>query len=141
MTSRTSTTTQLTNDEVALRKQWDERVRRFQAGDRAAMPPEVVGLGGLRVFGRSGDAVLTFPRLRHLSEVELLPPDVQFGLALANRTVAAHQQQGSGRMVYATAPATRTETPEPEVVTAIDPTRHTDVLIVAPISGGSGDCS
>jgi hypothetical protein len=101
-----------------------------------ALPSEVVGLGGLRVFGRAGDAVLAFPRVRRLSDLELLPPDVRFGLDLANRTIEAHQRQGAGRMVYATAPATTTRAPQPEVITTIDPTRHADVLIVAPISGG-----
>ncbi len=97
MAPQTSSQTRLTDDEIALRAQWDERVRRYQAGDLSALPPEVIGLGGLRVFGRAGDAVLAFPRMRYLSDLELLPPDIQFGLTLVNRTVAAHQQQGNGR--------------------------------------------
>jgi hypothetical protein len=136
MALQTSSQTRLTDDEIALRAQWDERVRRYQAGDLSALPPEVIGLGGLRVFGRAGDAVLAFPRMRYLSDLELLPPDIQFGLTLVNRTVAAHQQQGNGRMIYATAPASREGIPVPELVTTIDPTRHADVLIVAPLSGG-----
>jgi len=64
MTSRSAPQTQLADTEVALRAQWEERVRRYCAGDAAAMPPEVVGLGDLRVFGRAGDAVLAFPRVR-----------------------------------------------------------------------------
>ena len=136
MTSRSAPQTQLAETEVALRAQWEERVRRYRAGEVAAMPPEVVGLGDLRVFGRSGDAVLAFPRIRTLGDLELLPPDVQFGLALANRAVEAHRHQGNGRMVYATAPATLRGIPEPQAVTAIDPTQHADVLIVAPIAGG-----
>jgi hypothetical protein len=101
-----------------------------------AMPREVVGLGDLRVFGRAGDAALAFPRVRTLGDLELLPLDVQFGLTLANRTVEAHRRQGNGRMVYATAPATSFGIPEPQVVATIDPTRHADILIVAPIAGG-----
>jgi hypothetical protein len=137
MTSQSAPQTQLTASEVTLRAQWEERVRRCRAGDAAAMPPEVIGLGDLRVFGRAGDAVLAFPRLRTLGDLELLPPDVQFGLDLANRTVEAHRRQGNGRMVYATAPATRSGIPEPQVVATIDPTQHADVLIVAPIAGGA----
>ena len=137
MTAQSAQQTQLTHSEVTLRAQWEARVRRFRAGDATAMPPEVVGLGDLRVFGRSGDTALAFPRLRSLGDLELLPPDVQFGLALANRTVEAHRRQGNGRMVYATAPATRSGIPEPQVITAIDPTQHADVLIVAPIAGGA----
>jgi hypothetical protein len=129
--------TQLADSEVALRAQWEERVRRYRAGEAAAMPPEVVGLGDLRVFGRAGDAILTFPRVRTLGELELLSPDVQFGLTLANRAVEAHRRQGNGRMVYATAPATARGIPEPHVITTIDPTQHADVLIVAPIAGGT----
>ncbi|HEU5101536.1 MAG TPA: hypothetical protein VFU22_21085 [Roseiflexaceae bacterium] len=137
MTSRSAQQTQLTDSEVTLHAQWEERVRRYRAGDAAAMPPEVVGLGDLRVFGRAGDAVLAFPRVRALGDLELLPPDVQFGLHLANRTVEAHRRQGSGRMVYATAPATSRGIPEPQVVAMIDPTQHADILIVAPIAGGA----
>ena len=137
MTSRSAPQTQLADTEVALRAQWEERVRRYYAGDAAAMPPEVVGLGDLRVFGRAGDAVLAFPRVRTLGDLELLPADVQFGLALANRAVEAHRRQGNGRMVYATAPVTSSGIPEPQVVTTIDPTQHADVLIVAPIAGGT----
>jgi hypothetical protein len=69
-------------------------VRRYRAGDATAMPLEVVGLGDLRVFGRAGDAALAFPRVRTLGDLELLPPDVQFGLDLANRTVEAHRRLG-----------------------------------------------
>ena len=129
--------TRLAETEVTLRAQWEERVRRYRAGDATAMPPEVVGLGDLRVFGRAGDATLAFPRVRALGDLELLPPDVQFGLAFANRALEAHRRQGNGRMVYATAPASRSGIPEPQVVTMIDPTQHADVLIVAPISGGA----
>jgi hypothetical protein len=128
--------TQLADSEVALRAQWEERVCRYRAGEAAAMPPELVGLGELRVFGRAGDAVLAFLRVRTLGDLELLPPDVQFGLTLANRAVEVHRCQGNGRMVYATAPATRSGIPEPQVITTIDPTQHADVLIVAPIAGG-----
>jgi hypothetical protein len=136
MKPRSASQTQLTSTEVTLRAQWEERVCRYRAGDVAAMPPEVVGLGELRVFGRAGDAVLAFPRVRTLGDLELLPPDVQFGLVFANRAVEAHRRQGNGRMVYATAPATSSGIPEPQVVTTIDPTQHADVLIVAPIAGG-----
>jgi hypothetical protein len=137
MSSRSAQQTKLTETEVTLRAQWEERVRRYRAGDATAMPHEVVGLGDLRVFGRAGDAVLAFPRVHTLGDLELLPPDVQFGLALANRTVEAHRSEGNGRMVYATAPATARGIPEPQVVATIDPTQHADVLIVAPIAGGA----
>jgi|GEM_PF-1587383 len=137
MKSRSTPQTQLTETEVALRAQWQQRVCRYRAGDATAMPPEVVGLGDLRVFGRAGDALLAFPRVRTLGDLELLPPDIQFGLALANRTVEAHRRQGNGRMVYATAPASSSSLPEPQLVATIDPTQHADVLIVAPITGGT----
>ncbi len=136
MAPRTTATSQLNDSEIQLRALWEARVSRYRAGDAAAMPPEVIGLGGLRVFGRAGDAVLCFPRVRSAGDLELLPDDVRFGLTLANRTVEAHRQQGGGRMIYAATPITGRQLPEPEVITTIDPTRHDDVLIVAPISGG-----
>jgi hypothetical protein len=137
MKLQSTSQTVLTDVEVALRAQWEERVCRYRAGDSTAMPPEVIGLGDLRVFGRAGDAALAFPRVRTLGDLKLLPPDVQFGLALVNRTVEAHRRQGNGRMVYATAPASSSGIPEPQVVARIDPTQHADVLIVAPIAGGA----
>ena len=137
MASGTSEQARLSAEDIALRAQWEERVHRYKAGDMSALPPEVIGLGGLRTFGRAGDGVLVFPRVRFVADLELLPPDVQFGLALANRAITAHRQQGSGRMIFAAAPATSTIAPQPEAITAIDPTRHADVLIVASISGGA----
>jgi hypothetical protein len=134
-TNRPSTT--LTPAEQALWATWEERVRRYRAGEKDAIPEQVVGLGTLRVFGRSGDAPLAFPRVRTFGDLELLPPDVQFALTLTNRTVQAHADSGAGRMIYATAPAQGDIVPEPETVTVIDPTKHADVLIVAAISGGA----
>lgn len=136
MQQSTTTVPAATHDETALRAAWEARVARFRAGERGALPPEVIGLGELRVFGRAGDAVLVFPRVRRLSDLELLPPDVQYGLAFANRTVEAHRMRGAGRMIYAAAPAVDGVMPMPQSVSKIDPTRHADVLIVAPISGG-----
>lgn len=129
--------TTLTLQEQELWSQWQARVARHQAGQADALPPEVAGIGGMRVFGRSGDAVVAFPRVRHLSDLELLPADVQFALELANRTIAAHRAAGGGRMIFATTPAVEGRLPEPEPILRIDPTKHADILIVAPIAGGA----
>jgi hypothetical protein len=40
-------------------------------------------------------------------------------------------------MIFATTPAVEGRLPEPEPIERIDPTKHADILIVAPISGGA----
>ena len=117
-------------DEVALRAAWEARVQRARAGDSTALP-EGVRLGTLRVFGRSGDQPLAFPVIRAIADLELLPPDVQFGLELANRAVTAFGAQGGNRMTFASTPGE-----DAEQITVIDPTKHTDVLLVGAIAGG-----
>lgn len=129
-------TTTLTAQEQELWAAWQARVHRYRAGDTAALPPEVIGLGSLRVFGRAGDAVMPFPRVRMLSDLDSLPADVQLGMQIAERTVTAYRTRGIGRMIYSTAPAIDGRAPEPKVVDTIDPTRDLDILIVAPIAGG-----
>lgn len=129
-------TTKLTPDEQKLLCRWQDRLATYRSGDMAAMPVGIVGLGDLRVMGRAGDARLTFPRVKCLSDLDALPDDVRFGLELANRTITAYRAQGAGRMVYASAPPSGQYSPEPEMITMIDPTKHSDILIVAPIAGG-----
>ena len=130
------TASTLTANEQALAQEWQARVARFKAGDATAMPEGVTGVGELRIMGRAGDARLPFPRVSHLSDLESLPNDVQFGLVLANHTIETYRAQGAERMVYASAPADSNGVPEPEQITVIDPAKHCDVLIVAPIAGG-----
>ena len=124
--------TPLSTSEQELMSRWMERVARYQAGDQAAMPPEVIAIGTLRIFGRSGDVPLPFPQIRAIADLQRLPEDAATAMAIANRTVAAYRARGNGRMVYATAPGATQADP----IEQIDPTRHSDVLIVGPIAGG-----
>lgn len=118
-------------DEVALRAEWEARVQRARGGDTTALP-EGVSLGTLRVFGRAGDQPVAFPVLRAIADLELLPPDVQFGLTLANRTITAFGAQGGARMAFASTPGEDAA----EQITVLDPTKHVDVLLVGAIAGG-----
>jgi hypothetical protein len=124
----------LTAEEMALKQQWEARVARYQAGDADALPAEVAGLGMLRVMGRSGDEALAFPRVQR-SALATLPADVQFGVALAERTLDAHRQGGAGRMVYVVAEQGQ-PLAEPKPLTTLDPFRDTEILVVAPLAGG-----
>lgn len=117
-------------DEVALLAQWKARVERARAGDETALPAGVT-LGTLRVFGRSGDQPVAFPVIEAIADLELMPPDVQFGLEIANRTITAFGAQGGSRMAFASAPGE-----DAEQITVLDPTKHTDVLLVGAIAGG-----
>ena len=69
--------------------------------------------------------------MRAIADLKELPPDVQFGLTLANRAITAFGAQGGNRMTFASAPGE-----EPEQITVLDPTKHTDVLLVGAIAGG-----
>ena len=90
-------------DEVALRAQWEARVRCARSGDTTALP-EGVSLGTLRVFGRSGDQPVAFPVVRAIADLEELPADVQFSLELANCTIETFGAQGGSRIVLASTP-------------------------------------
>lgn len=124
----------LTADELALKQQWEARVARYVAGETDALPPEVAGLGTLRVMGRSGDEALAFPRVQR-SALATLPADVQFGVTLAERTLDAQRQAGASRMVYVVAEEGQTLA-EPKPLITLDPFRDTEILVVAPIAGG-----
>ncbi len=119
-----------------LYRQFADRVRRHEQGDTTAFPEQVVGLGTLRVFGAAGDAPVAFPRVRQLSDMELLPADVQLGLTVANQVMTAYQGRGVGRMVYEAGESADLTQAEPVSITQISPVNNFNVLVVAPISGG-----
>jgi hypothetical protein len=98
------------------------------------LPLGVAGLGKLRVMGRSGDEAMAFPQVQR-SALATLPANVQFGVALAERTLDAHRQTGAGCMVYVVAEQGQ-RLAEPKPLTTLDPFRDTEILVVAPIAGG-----
>ncbi len=137
MRASSATPPKLTIEENVLWQEWQELVRRYRGGDAKALPKPIVGLGELRVCGWAGDTMISFPRVQRLSDLAQLPEHIQLGLAIAERTISAHQASGVGRMVYATPVPTSAGhgLPAAELVRKLDPSRHADVLIVAPITG------
>jgi hypothetical protein len=134
MRTSSATLAALTIEEQVLWQEWQERVRRYRGGDIEALPKAIVGLGELRVYAWAGDTSISFPRVQRLSDLAQLPEHVRFGLAIAERTIRAHQASGAERRVYATAPTSQ-GLPAAELVQRLDPTRHANVLIVTPILG------
>ena len=71
-----------------LQRRWQERC---QQGN---FSPDVLGVGTIRVFGRSGDAPVTFPRIESLAALDTLEADERWAVEVAQGiVVAAHGGQ------------------------------------------------
>ncbi len=105
-----------------LERRWKERC------EQGTFSPGILGLGTIRVMGRSGDAAVQFPRIRSLAALGTLAPDEQYAVQVAQRIVEqAHQES---RTVFAVQPAQA-----PERVTTFRPDTES-LVIVARIAGG-----
>jgi hypothetical protein len=110
-----------------LKRRWQERC---QQGN---FSPAVLGVGTIRVFGRSGDAPVTFPRIESLAALETLAEDERWAVEVAQGVVsAAHDQH---RPVMATQPPQVGTTPSPTVVEVFDP-KVENLLILSLTRGG-----
>jgi hypothetical protein len=117
-----------TTTEQVLAQRWQERVRTGQFSQA------VLGLGTIRVMGRSGDAALAFPRISSLQALDQLEPDEQWAVRAAEALVT--QARTQGRTVLAAQPPTATAAPSPPApVTHFDPQTET-LLVVSMITGG-----
>src|SRR5690349_11450376 len=106
----------------ALQHLWNERCRRgdFSYG--------VLGVGTIRVFGRSGDAPVTFPRVESLAALDSLEADERWALENAQHLVnAAHSRR---RPVMATQPPRAGVAPNPTPVREFDP-KLENILILS----------
>jgi hypothetical protein len=110
-----------------LEQRWRERV---QTG---TFSPVVLGIGTIRIMGRSGDAPVQFPRIASLDALSLLEEDEQWALRSAERIVTQAQQQQ--RSVFALAPTSAGSTPSPRPVQTFDPS-VASLMVVARIAGG-----
>jgi hypothetical protein len=111
----------------ALEQRWHERV---QTGTFSCA---VLGIGTIRIMGRSGDAPVQFPRIASLGTLDLLEEDEQWAVRAAQQIVAQAQQQQ--RSVFAIAPASASSTPSPRPVQTFDPS-VASLMVVARIAGG-----
>jgi hypothetical protein len=119
--------TQTAIDQEALRRRWQERCSK---GDFSAA---VLGIGTVRVFGRSGDAPVQFPRIATLAALDTLEPDEQWALHNAREIVTTAQARN--RPVMATQPPRGGVPPAPTPIRAFDP-KLEHILILSLTTGG-----
>lgn len=121
-----STSIQSTSQE-ALKRRWLERCR--QGNFSAA----VLGLGTVRVFGKSGDTPVTFPRLDSLTALDSLEADERWAVEMAQNIVNAAQNRR--RSVMATQPPQAGTAPAPTPMHTFDP-KAEHILILSLTRGG-----
>jgi hypothetical protein len=110
-----------------LQRRWRERC---QQGN---FSPAVLGVGTIRVFGRSGDAPVTFPRIESLAALDTLEADERWAIEVVQGIVtAAHNQS---RPVMATQPPQAGIAPSPTAVDVFDP-QVENMLILSLTQGG-----
>jgi len=110
-----------------------ERAQQWQARCAAgAFSVGVQGVGTVRIFGKAGDAPLTFPRIESLAALADLEPDEQWALTRARQVVGqAHSQR---RAIVAT--RTRPDAaPDARPLGDFDPAQES-ILILNNIVGG-----
>jgi hypothetical protein len=105
-----------------LERQWKERC---QTGN---FSPGILGVGTIRVMGKSGDAALQFPRIATLDALGSLEPDEQYAVRAAQAIVT--QARTESRTVFAVAPGQ-----QPVPVSDFQPDVES-LMIVARIAGG-----
>ena len=121
-----STSSHITSQE-ALQRRWQERC---QQGNFSA---SVLGVGTVRVFGKSGDAPVTFPRVESLAALASLEADERWAIELAQEIVTTAQARQ--RSVMATQPPRAGAAPTPTPMQTFDPkTEH--ILILSLTRGG-----
>lgn len=120
-------TTRRSVRQETLQRRWQERC---QQGN---FSPAVLGVGTIRVFGRSGDAPVTFPRLESLAELENLEDDERWAIEFAQGIVTAAQNQR--RPVMATQPPRAGAAPNPTSVCVFDP-KAENLLVLSLTQGG-----
>lgn len=121
------TTSTRAASQAALQRSWQERCR--QGNFSAA----VLGVGTVRVFGKSGDAPVTFPRIESLAALETLEADERWAVEMAQEIVDAAQHRQ--RPVMATQPPQTGTTPTPTPMHTFDP-KAEHILILSLTRGG-----
>jgi hypothetical protein len=120
-------TTPQTLSQEALQRRWQERC---QQGNFSAA---VLGVGTIRVFGKSGDAPVHFPRIVSLTALDTLEADERWALDLAQEIVGAAQTKQ--RSVMATQPPRGGMAPTPTPLHTFDP-KAEHILILSLTRGG-----
>ncbi|HLZ63056.1 MAG TPA: hypothetical protein VKR06_39500 [Ktedonosporobacter sp.] len=110
-----------------LARRWQERCR------QGNFSSAVLGLGTVRVFGKSGDAPVAFPRITSLAALDQLEADERWAIEVAQNIVSAAQTQN--RPVMASQPPRAGTTPTPTPVRTFDPNTE-NILILSLTRGG-----
>jgi hypothetical protein len=107
---------------VELEVAWKQRC------ERGEFSSSVLGVGTIRVMGKSGDATLMFPRITSLDALNELEADEQYAVRAAQAIV--QQAQDQVRTVFVVEPEH-----EPERITEYRPDVES-MLVVARVAGG-----
>lgn len=121
------TTTDRTISQETLRRRWQARCT------QGNFSSAVLGLGTVRIFGKSGDAPLTFPRIESLAALDTLEADERWAIGVAQEVVAA--ARANSRPVMATQPAQGGVAPAPVPVREFDP-KQENLLVLSLTRGG-----
>lgn len=123
----TTRSTRQSVDPGRLQSQWQERCR------QGNFSPGVLGVGTIRVFGKSGDAPISFPRIESLAALDSLAADERWAIEVAQEMVNA--AQAKSRPVMAMQPTHAGTTPNPTHVRTFDP-KAEHILILSLTRGG-----
>lgn len=121
-----STSTKKMSQE-ALQRLWQERCR------QGTFSTAVLGVGTVRVFGKSGDAPVLFPRIESLAALDTLEADERWAVELAQEIV--NTAQNRQRSVMATQPPRAGMSPAPTPMRTFDP-KAENILILSMTRGG-----
>jgi hypothetical protein len=117
---------QSTSQDV-LKRRWQERC------EQGNFSSTVLGIGTIRVFGKSGDAPVAFPRIESLSAQDSLEADERWALDMAQEIVTA--AQAKRRPVMSTQPPKADMNPSPAPLREFDP-KAENILILSLTRGG-----
>jgi len=111
----------------ALRRRWQERC------EQGNFSSTVLGVGTIRVFGKSGDTPVAFPRIESLAALDTLEADERWALDIAQEIVTA--AQAKRRPVMTTQPPKVGVSPSSAPVRDFDP-KAENILILSLTRGG-----
>jgi len=110
-----------------LERCWQERCR------SGKFSPAILGVGTIRVMGRSGDTPVQFPRIASLDALGSLEPDEVYAVRAAQQII--NQARAQSRSVFAVDAPTGEDALEPVPVREFDPS-VASMVIVARVVGG-----
>jgi hypothetical protein len=120
-------TPRTTVSKETLELRWQERCR------QGNFSSAVLGLGTIRVFGKSGDAPVAFPRIESLAALDTLEADERWAVEVAQEIVNAAQTKR--RSVMSTQPPLAGTAPAPAPMRTFDP-KAEHILILSLTRGG-----